>query len=66
MLQAGSLPVRVPDEVDIFNLPNAFSRTMALESSQPLKEISSRNLPGDKMRLARRADKLAAICEPNV
>jgi hypothetical protein len=46
MLQAGRSPVRVPDEVDFFNLPNPFSRTMALGSTQPLTEMSTRNLPG--------------------
>jgi hypothetical protein len=35
MLQDGMSPVRVPDEVDIFNLPNPSSRTMALELTQP-------------------------------
>jgi hypothetical protein len=45
MLQAGRSPVRVPDEVDFLNLPNPSSRTMALGSTQPLKEISTRNLP---------------------
>jgi hypothetical protein len=46
MVQAGRSPVRVPDEVDyFFNLPNPSSRTMALESTQPLTEISTRNLP---------------------
>jgi hypothetical protein len=49
-----------------FNLPNPFSRTMALGSTQSLTEISTRNLPGGKNRPARRADNLAAICEPNV
>jgi hypothetical protein len=29
-----------------FNLPNPSSRTMTLESTQPLTEISTRNLPG--------------------
>jgi hypothetical protein len=37
---------------------------MALGFTQPLTEISTRNLPGDKGRLARKADKLTAICEP--
>jgi hypothetical protein len=46
MLQAGRSPVRVPDKVDFFNLPNPSSRTMALESTQPLTEMSTRNLPG--------------------
>jgi hypothetical protein len=46
MLQTGRSPVRVPDEVDFFNLPNPSSRTMALGSTQPLTEINTRNLPG--------------------
>jgi hypothetical protein len=66
MLQAGWPPIRVPDEVDIFNLPNPSSLTMALGSIQPLTEMSTRNFPGDKKRPARRADNLAAIYEPNV
>jgi hypothetical protein len=64
MLQAGRSLVRVPDEVDFFNLPNTSSRTVALGSTQPLTEMSTRNLPGGKMQPARRADILAAICEP--
>jgi hypothetical protein len=66
MLQAGRSPVRVPDEVDFFNLPNPSRRTMALGSTQPLTERSTRNLPGGKERPARMTDNLAAICEPNV
>jgi hypothetical protein len=66
MLQAGRSPVRVPDGVDFFNLPNPSSRTMALGSTQPLTEMSTRNLPGGKKRPAPRADNLAAICEPKV
>jgi hypothetical protein len=66
MLQAGRSPVRVPDEVDFFNLPNPSSNTMALGSTQPLTEMRARNLPGGKKRPARRVDNLAAICEPNV
>jgi hypothetical protein len=66
MLQAGRSPVRVPDEVDFFSLPNPSSRTMALESTQPLTEMGTSNLPGSKKRPARRADKLAAIYEPKV
>jgi hypothetical protein len=45
MLQAGRSRVRVPDEVDFFNVPNPSSRTMALGSTQPLTEMSTRNLP---------------------
>jgi hypothetical protein len=66
MLQAGRSPVLVPDEVDFFNLPNPSSRTMALGSNEPLTEMSTTNLPGDKKRPARRADNLAAIYEPTV
>jgi hypothetical protein len=37
--------VSSPDEVDFFNVPNPSSRTMALGSTQPLSEMSTRNLP---------------------
>jgi hypothetical protein len=43
MLQAVGLS---PDEVDFFNLPNLSSRTMALVSTKPLTEMSTRNLSG--------------------
>jgi hypothetical protein len=36
---------------------------MALGSTQPLTEMSTRNLPGGKGRPARKADILTAICE---
>jgi hypothetical protein len=36
---------------------------MALEWTQPLAEMSTRNLPGDKGRLARKADRLTAVYE---
>jgi hypothetical protein len=49
-----------------FNLPNHSSRTMALGLIQPLTEMSTSNLPGGKKRPARKADNLAAICEPNI
>jgi hypothetical protein len=66
MLQAGRSPVRIPDDVDLFSLPNPSSRTMDLGSTQPLTEMSTRNLPGGKKRPAHRADNLAANCDPNV
>jgi hypothetical protein len=50
ILQAGRSPVRVPDEVNFLNLPNPSSRIMALGSTQPLTEMSTRNLPGGKKR----------------
>jgi hypothetical protein len=49
-----------------FNLPNTSSHTMALGSTQPLTEMSTRNLFGVKKRPTRSADNLAAICVPNV
>jgi hypothetical protein len=56
----------IPDEVIgcFFNFPNPSSRTMALGSTQPLTEMSVRNLPGSKGRPARKADRLTAVCEP--
>jgi hypothetical protein len=54
-----------PDGVDSFNLPNPTSRTVALGSTQPLTEMSTRNLPGGKERPARMAD-ITAISEPIV
>jgi hypothetical protein len=39
---------------------------MAPGSTQPLEEISTRNLSGGKGRPARKADNLTAICEPIV
>jgi hypothetical protein len=66
MLEARRSPVRVPDEVDFFNLPNPSSSTTTLGSTQPLTEMSTRNFPGGNKRPARRADTFAAICEPNI
>jgi hypothetical protein len=39
---------------------------MALGSTQPLTEMSTRNLPGGKDWPARKADNLTAIFEPIV
>jgi hypothetical protein len=39
---------------------------MALGSTQPVTEMSTRNLPGSKGRPARKTDNLTAICEPIV
>jgi hypothetical protein len=59
MLQAGS-----PDEVIGFsNLPNPSSCTMVLGPTQPLTEISTRNLPGGKGRSQSKADNFIANCE---
>jgi hypothetical protein len=57
----------IPDEVTgFFNSPNSSSRTMVLGSTQPVTDMSTRNLPGGKVRSARKADNLTAICEPTV
>jgi hypothetical protein len=37
---------------------------MDLRSTEPLTEMSGRNLPGSKVRPARKSDSLTAICEP--
>jgi hypothetical protein len=50
----------------IFQLINPSSRTMALGSTLPLTEMSTRNLPGSKGRQARKADNLTSVCEPTV
>jgi hypothetical protein len=39
---------------------------MALESTEPLKEMSTTNLAGADGRPAREADNFTAICEPIV
>jgi hypothetical protein len=39
---------------------------MTLWSTQPLTEMSTRNLPGGKGEPARKPDNLTAICEPTV
>jgi hypothetical protein len=49
------------------NRPNPSCRTMILGSTtQPLTEMSARNLPGGKGRPARKAHNLTAICEQTV
>jgi hypothetical protein len=66
MLQAGRSRVRVPMRWIFFKLPNPYSQTMALGSTRAVTDMSTRNLPGGKVRLARKADNLIAICEPIV
>jgi hypothetical protein len=52
--------------LDIFNLPNPSSRTIALGLTKPLTEINTMNLLESKVRSARKADNLTAIYEPTV
>jgi hypothetical protein len=67
MLQAGASRIRFPmGVIGLFNLPNPSSRTMALGSTQPLTEMSTRTLPGAKEHPSRKTDKLTAIYEPIV
>jgi hypothetical protein len=57
----------IPNEViEFFNGPNPSSRIMVLAPTQPLTEMSTRNLPGGKGRPALKADNLTVICEPIV
>jgi hypothetical protein len=57
--------VSIPDEViGSFNGPNPSSLTTALGSTQPLTEMSTRNLARDKGWSERKADNLTAISEP--
>jgi hypothetical protein len=51
----------ISDDVDFLNLPNPSSRIMALGSSQPLREMSTRNLPWGKEGRASKADNLTAM-----
>jgi hypothetical protein len=48
ILQAGRSRVRVPMRWIFFNWPNPSSRTMALGSTQPLTEMSTRKIPGGR------------------
>jgi hypothetical protein len=55
----------IPDEIiGIFIWPNPSSRIMALRSTLPLTEMSTRKFSVGKGRSARKADNLTAICEP--
>jgi hypothetical protein len=69
MLQAGRSQVQIlMRALDCFRLPNPSTRTMALGSTQPLMEMSTRKLPGGGVKgwLALEADNLTAICELTV
>jgi hypothetical protein len=50
--------------LDFFSLPKPSIRNMALGSTEPLREMSSRNIPEGKGPPASKADNLTAICEP--
>jgi hypothetical protein len=62
-----NVSVSITDEViGFFNFPNPSNRTMTMGSTQPLTEMSTRNLLGGKGRPALEADNLIDICEPTV
>jgi hypothetical protein len=66
MLQAGRSRVRLPmRSLGCFDLLNPSRHTMALGSTQPLTEMSTRNIPGVKGRAPRKAD-ITATYEPIV
>jgi hypothetical protein len=57
----------IPNEATgIFNCLNPSSRIMVIGSTQPLTEISTRNLPEVKVRPDPKPDNLTTICEPPV
>jgi hypothetical protein len=64
MLQAGRSRDRVPMRWIFFSIyVNTCRHTMALGSTKPLTEMSTRNLPGGKGRPARKTNNLTAICK---
>jgi hypothetical protein len=66
MVQAKGRGFDCDEAVEIRNWPNRSSGTMALGSSQPPTEMSTKTLPSGKGRPARKADNLNVICEPTV
>jgi hypothetical protein len=68
MLQAGRSRVGFSMRLlDFFsNWFNPSSRRSRLGSTQPLAEMSTRNLPGGNLRYARKADNLTSICGPTL
>jgi hypothetical protein len=64
MLKTGRSWVRILIKpLDFFNFLNRSSRSMALGLIQPVREMSTSNIPGVKGRPVRKAN-LFAICEP--
>jgi hypothetical protein len=65
MLQNGRSRVRIPVwSLCLLSLPNPSTRTMALGLTQPLTNMSARNLPGGgKAWPVRNADNFTDICK---
>jgi hypothetical protein len=67
MLQVGRSWVRFLIRSLGFSIGLIFpAALMALGSTQPLAEMSTRDLPAGKGRLTRKADNLSVICEATV
>jgi hypothetical protein len=67
MIQTGRSRVRFQmRSLDVFSVPDPSSRTMAQRSTQPLTEMTTRNLLEGKGHPARKADELTTVCEPIV
>jgi hypothetical protein len=65
LLRTGRSWVPVPmRSLNLLNLPNPSSRTMALGLTHPLREMSTEVSSGGNARPARKADSLTATCEP--
>jgi hypothetical protein len=54
------------DVTGIFNWPKPSNRTMSLGSTQPLTEMSTRNIPGGQGRPACKSNNLTALCEATI
>jgi hypothetical protein len=58
--------VKPGEVIGFFSLPNSSTRIMTQGSTQPLTEMSTRNLSEGKGRPGRKTDNLTAICGPIV
>jgi hypothetical protein len=66
MLQAGRSRVLILMRSLDFSIDLILPFALRPWSTQPLTEISNRNLPWGKGQLALKADNLTAVCEPIV